>query len=290
MGLAKKLMGASILLASTAATAEEIEVQWVNPTQNIDDSPVSTLSAFTLYKQVNGTFELVETVPYISAPLTSALFNLDCGDYVLAGTVTDAEEDESGFSNTVTRQIACPPPPDSIPRPPILLSGDNTGLLFFSPTTVFNGNIAEIQLYNDPAFQAASGRFVTEFTPASVSGTLTMFSRDEGGFGTGGHLTFSIVDGTISMRHQNTTESRVLAGGTVLAGQPYTAEYIFGPSGATLILDGIIVAQDTTWTIGINDNNLPMGVGAAQVTVDAQNPTRYTNPFNGELSVRFYNE
>jgi len=285
MELAKKLVGASILLVSTAATAEEIEVQWVNPTQSVDDSPVSTLSAFTLYKQVNGTFELVETVPYVSAPLTSALFNLDCGDYVLAGTVTDAEGDESGFSNTVTRQIACPPPPDSIPRPPILLSGDNTGLLFFSPTTVFNGNIAEIQLYDGALFAVPSGRFVVEFTTDVIGGT--MFSRDEGGTAESGHLTMYINDqGQVNVRHQSLTESRVIAGGTVLIGQPHTAEYIFGPTGATLLLDGIIVAQDNTWTLGIDGNSLPFAIGASQASV--ANNTDYRNPFDGELTVKFY--
>jgi len=291
MGLARNTtLAASIMLASSAF-ADEIEIQWVNPVENVDGTPVSELQEFTLHQRSpTGAYIPIQSISYANGPVTSALFDLPCGDYFLTATVTDIEGDQSGYSNVVERQIACPPPPDSIPRPPILLSGQDTGLLFISPVTTFTGDIAEIQLYNDPAFQAASGRFVTEFTPASVSGTLTMFSRDEGGFGTGGHLTFSIIDGTISMRHQNTTESRVLAGGTVLAGQPYTAEYIFGPSGATLILDGIIVAQDTTWTVGINDNNLPMGIGAAQVSVDAQNPTRYTNPFNGELSVRFYNE
>tara|TARA_S200002703_G_scaffold43349_1_gene37746 strand:+ start:338 stop:1201 length:864 start_codon:yes stop_codon:yes gene_type:complete len=287
MGLARNTtLAASIMLASSAL-AEEIEIQWVNPTQNIDDSPVSTLSAFTLYKQVNGTFELVETVPYISAPLTSALFNLDCGDYVLAGTVTDAEGDESGFSNTVTRQIACPPPPDSIPRPPILLSGDNTGLLFFSPTTVFNGNIAEIQLYDGALFTVPSGRFVVEFTTDVIGGV--MFSRDESGTAESGHLTMSINDqGQVNVRHQSLTETRVIAGGTVLIGQPHTAEYIFGPTGATLLLDGIIVAQDNTWTLGIDGNSLPFAIGASQASV--VNNTDYRNPFDGELTVKFYNE
>jgi hypothetical protein len=61
-----------------------------------------------------------------------------------------------------------------------------------------------------------------------------MFSRDASGTAESGHLTMSINDqGQVNVRHQSLTETRVIAGGTVLIGQPHTAEYIFGPTGAT---------------------------------------------------------
>lgn len=280
------LWGASV----NYARAEEnpVTIAWKNPTENIDGTPVEGLSKITFYS--NGA--LLQEILYTSGPLTTYDFTLPCGENTIYATVTDVDGDTSANSNSVIKTVDCPPA-ITIPNPPIIT---NRSFDWAFPITSFTGVVDDIKIVNNPVFQSAQGRFEVTFTANALAGAL--FSRDQGGQAEAGHLTMSVNNlGQVTIRHQSANPdyslpgeqtNMNLAGGSVVVGQEHIAIYSFGPQGASLEVDGVVVATNPAWTIGIDGNTLPMGIGASLAVTDASNPTNYRNPFNGNLYIEFY--
>lgn len=288
-----------LLMVAVDVLAEPVEVRWQNPTQNVDGSaiPSGELERFDLYARMNSAdeFTLVSSVAYTNGAVTTATFDLECGEIELAAKVANVDGEVSAFSNQVVQTVDCPPNV-RIPLPPILLVSQVTvGWMF--PAQDFGGTISDRAIFQDPIFQAQEGRFEVVFTSNSAN-SGAIFSRDRGGQEEGGHLGMTInASGQIEVRHQsanpgyaltNEETNNYVRGGQVVAGREHRVVYSFGDAGAILSFDGQVVDSSPSWQIGIDENNLPMAIGVSQGSVGPDNPENYTNPFLGNIAVTFY--
>ena len=93
--------GSALALVSVSAMGQ-LTLVWQAPTENVDGSAISGLSAYRIHYGVDrGEYDAVIEIPGTSIDYT---FDLPVGDYYLAMTAVDMEGDESGFSNEVFRQ------------------------------------------------------------------------------------------------------------------------------------------------------------------------------------------
>ncbi len=143
-----------------------------------------------------------------------------------------------------------------------------------SGSAVFDGSNDYVEIPSDPSFDLETGSIIIDFTQATASTgdspsgpnvwAQTLFSRDSHGFDGGGHLTIYIQsDGSINVRHQDTSSSHQFQGGNVTPGQPSSLIYSWGPNGSQLIVDGVVVDSGTQ-ALTLAGNAEPVVIGASQ--------------------------
>lgn len=95
-------------------------VCWQPPTENVDGSPVSELTSYSIFwTDTSGVYSSEENIHDIGASTAAdqgnceTVNNVTAANYYVVMTVTDAEGDESGMSNEVTiaTQTDEPAPP-----------------------------------------------------------------------------------------------------------------------------------------------------------------------------------
>jgi uncharacterized repeat protein (TIGR01451 family) len=122
-----------------------------------------------------------------------------------------------------------------------------------------------IQIPHDPAYLLDNGSVSLWVRPDQLGGTIGLFSKDEPGGGTGGHLTISIEGTAVRMRLQeaDNTSHQVL-GGTLVENTWYNIVGTWGSGGMKLYIDGVEVDTDpyTGGTTAGTGNTLPIYLGA----------------------------
>jgi hypothetical protein len=99
--------------------AATFNVCWQNPTENVDESTLDDLTSVTIYyDQGNSVNEgsLVFPTTEAGAELCTDVEVPQAGDYSVRATATDAEGNESTFSNQVVKAAV-----DSAPEGPIII-------------------------------------------------------------------------------------------------------------------------------------------------------------------------
>ncbi len=153
---------------------------------------------------------------------------------------------------------------------------------------LFDGNNDYLEVDPDPALGLSEGTVFLQFTqdtasqgdvPFGRNAAQTLFSVDSSGFDAGGHLTIFIrSDGSVGVRHQDTSDSFNFSGGSVTLGQPTSVAYSWGPSGSTLVVDGVVVDSGTQALV-LGADAEPIVVGASQ----AQSGNGVANRLRGEF-------
>lgn len=101
-----------ILLGPTPAHAAQFRVCWQNPSENVDGTPLTDLAKVTIHwggtsRSYADTIDFPTTIPgatNLCLDITEA-----AGDYFVAATATDGEDNESAFSNEVLKTATDPP-------------------------------------------------------------------------------------------------------------------------------------------------------------------------------------
>lgn len=152
----------------------------------------------------------------------------------------------------------------------------------------FDGAGDYVEVAADPIFGLSEGTVVVTFTQNSASSSnipygadaaKTLFSVDSNSFDGGGHLTIFVrADGSVGVRHQDSTSNYNFSGGSVTLGQQTTVAYSWGPSGSTLVVDGVVVDAGTDALVMAGDVE-PIVIGASQ----AQSGNGVANNIQGEF-------
>ena len=161
-----------------------------------------------------------------------------------------------------------------------------------SGSGVFDGTDDYVEVATDPGFDLATGSIVITFTqdtasigdqPFGADAAQTLFSRDSSGFDGGGHIAIYIKsDGTVGVRHQDTTADHDFAGGSVTLGQPTTIVYTWSPTGSQLIVDGVVVDTGTA-ALTLAGNSEPVVIGASQAHSGDAVADNLRGFFDGEI-------
>ncbi len=162
---------------------------------------------------------------------------------------------------------------------------------------VFDGSNDFVEVPYDPGFDLNTGSIVITFTQdtASVGNSpsvaMTLFSHDSSGFDNGGHLSIFIrADGSIGVRHQDTSQSFNFVGGNVVVGQSTTVVYTWSPTGSQLIVDGVVVDTGTQALTLVGDPQ-PITIGASQVQSSDGIADNLKGYFDGKIDgVAIYDE
>ena len=144
-----------------------------------------------------------------------------------------------------------------------------------------------------PHSQEWSEAKAVEFTvtPRVLGGSP--LSKDHGGFGTGGHLTFFVgEDGVISNRFQDASSSKVLESESGLAkvDESFTILFTMESFGTRLYVNNIIVATND-FVNDISGNTQKATVGASMAQSSPGLANNLSERFNGVVSnIRLYSE
>jgi hypothetical protein len=116
---------------------------------------------------------------------------------------------------------------------------------------------------HDEVFQLEEGTVQLWFEADSTWGRQSLLSKDRCGYGEGGHLTISLVDGRIEVRLQSDSDSYTIQSGKRIdKGQWLHLAFSFGPQGMKLYLNGELVGENA-YTGGLGANREPLVIGAS---------------------------
>ena len=114
-----KILILILLLIAAPVAAEPVIVQWENPTESTDGTPVDKLAKFLLFRKIPDGWEIVGETSYASGPKTEDVFDLPCGGVTIAARVETTAGLRSFLSNRVDQEVDCTPE-NKKPKPPII--------------------------------------------------------------------------------------------------------------------------------------------------------------------------
>ena len=192
------------------------------------------------------------------------------------------------FRVTASGSTVSPPePPDPVPppdpEPPV--PGE-------SPQVTFGPASSIIQFPNTISALAQDAvRWQLTFTMNSTTGIQGLASRDENGQRDPGHLSIWVDNGTLTVRHQGTSQSVQIEATTLIqAGVEYVAIIsVEAGVGIGIQLDGVLEAQAVeAW--GLAGNDLPLTLaGLCSRCNDPLDATRGPDrPIDGSVALAIY--
>jgi len=250
--------------------AEELLIEWENPTNNVDGSPINLgdISKATLFINTQGQSESQLQINYPSGAVrTSVTVNLACETTtVFSMTVTNRENLTSGRSNTLTKTTNDCVNVPKVPLPPILVKIDGELQAIYSSENSFGGTDFVVVPQSEVNLSMASGRVDVDFNVSKPTNgkSSVLLTKDMSGFLGGGHFAMYVTpDAKVCARHQNLETANTLCSEAGIGfSQDISMSYIFGPLGAKLLIDDQMVAEDPSWTEGAT-NDLPLVIGAS---------------------------
>ena len=110
----------------------------------------------------------------------------------------------------------------------------------------------------------ANGTIAMTFSLDETDGVNALFSKDASGYADGGHLTAYVYNGKLTVRMQSEQASEWLSvrDHRIEEGNDHHLAVSFGDAGLQIFLDGDMVAEDTSFTTGLEDNTESLIVGA----------------------------
>ncbi|MEO2047685.1 MAG: cadherin-like domain-containing protein [Pirellulales bacterium] len=190
---------------------------------------------------------------------TTASFST-VGTYILELT---ADNGGSAASDRVTINV-------TTRTPPATLAISQGVALYVNTEMQFTGNNDHVVIAHDDAYLLDEGTIAFWFQAENTNTQQGLFSKDAAGFGTGGHLSFTLEsDGLVSVRLQSTGGSSNLStNSSVIANTWHHVSLNFGAGGLELFLDGVS-QQSATNTRGLgpssggSGNHEPIVLGAS---------------------------
>ncbi|MEM7653935.1 MAG: LamG-like jellyroll fold domain-containing protein, partial [Pseudomonadota bacterium] len=135
---------------------------------------------------------------------------------------------------------------------------------------------------DSPKFDLAAGTLALSFKASDLDATYGLWSRDSSGNDGGGHQSVSIQNGKLVVRMQDTSNSYTVSA-PVDADTDTAVALRFGPGGMQLFLDGVLV-DSNSYTGGMQGNDEPVVIGAAQWRSGNGVADRVEKIFNGEIT------
>ena len=165
-----------VLLASSYA--HSIEICWTNPSLNVDESALVDLSYVTLHwGTVNGSYDdwnptdTLQTPTNFPGDRVCAQLELPIGVYYLAATATNADGDQSQWSNQVRREVA-----SNIPNPPVLVAATCDGCTPTTTTLIVGLTGAAIRISWEPT--EAERTQIEMYEYPALDGAIALASGD----------------------------------------------------------------------------------------------------------------
>ncbi len=145
-----------------------------------------------------------------------------------------------------------------------------------------------IEIPHHDNYRLDSGAIAFWFRTDDAGDDQGLFTKDATGFGGGGHLNISLVNGVVRARLSSTSAHHDLTSGPISSARWYHVAYCFGPDGTALYLDGSRVGNGS-YTGGITANAEPIALGADTAGSTAGSISGWNNPLDGRLDdVRIY--
>ena len=131
-----------------------------------------------------------------------------------------------------------------------------------------------------------SGTLAFSFSVDALAGTQTLFSKDASEYGDGGHIAAYVnEEGDLYVRIQSRSESYYFTvEDAIVPGETYDFALSFGKDGLNVYLDGVMVAQDASVTVGLQLNSEALVIGATSWGSTPGTTDKIYNHLNGEIS------
>ncbi len=143
-----------------------------------------------------------------------------------------------------------------------------------------------VEVAHSEVFELEEGTVALSFNADSPEGGSrdTLFSKDAGGYGDGGHLTAYVQKGDLTVRFQSEKKSVYLkADDMIEADTDYDVAFSFGAEGAKLYLDGTLVDAEADFLQDLTTNEESLAVGANTWSRKAGTPGVIGDAFDGTI-------
>ena len=152
-------------------------------------------------------------------------------------------------------------------------------------SAAFDGSSDYIEIPDDPAWQLSDGTLQLWFNPTDVSGMQGLIERDASGQSASGHIGLYLNGDDLALRIQTTTQSKTITfPNSITAGEWHHAAVSFGSNGLELYLNGDLVAEDSSFTTGIDGNNNPWVIGARAWQTSEGSNAGVNSFFEGQIA------
>jgi hypothetical protein len=157
----------------------------------------------------------------------------------------------------------------------------------------FDGSAEHVVIPHTKAMLADQGTVAFWFRNSNLTATQGLFSKDAGGYGTGGHLNIQLVAGKVQVRLQSTSQSYTIESAPVGFGKWTHVGFTWGPGGMILYVDGYAVASDLyTGGLGTSSggtgNQEPIVLAASTVVSASLASTPLQDFLDGALDEVFF--
>jgi hypothetical protein len=144
-----------------------------------------------------------------------------------------------------------------------------------------------IAVAHEAVFEVADGTVQFWFNADRPRGRQTMFSKDHGGFGNGGHLNIGLDGSRLEVRLQSIDDSFYIRTGKLIRQDTWHhLAFTFGAAGMQLYLDGEFVGENR-FTGGLTANTEPIVIGASLMWNDRDpgdlSKLTIKQPFDGRI-------
>lgn len=146
----------------------------------------------------------------------------------------------------------------------------------------YDGSNSTVQVAHDEALSPSSGSVVLFFRTEDINRDQGLFSKDARDFGTGGHFTLRLVNGSLVAQIGSTTQNYTATFGPLQEFQWYHVVVTFGEGGLVLYLDGQAVAFDG-YTGGLKGNGEPIAIGADLGESNSNSFDGVRDPLRGQM-------
>ncbi len=142
-----------------------------------------------------------------------------------------------------------------------------------------------LEVAHQADYEVHNGSIALTFSAAEVGTRMALFSKDASGYASGGHITAFLRDGYVEVRLQSTDQSVTLRSKFPLirAGQSHHLAVTFGEEGFRLYVDGHLEALKEEFTVGLENNQERLAIGANIWARSDYRPTWSDDHFAGTI-------
>jgi len=272
------------------------------PDDSSDDFSL-TVSATTTESSGGDTETVTSTIDVtVDAVADAAELSVALGEPTAVGggatPVSYWQLDETGGNDTLVDAVG-----DNDGTPINTLKTDDENGVFGGAAEFSGGGKSSkeeyIEVDHSADIKPESGALTMWFNADSVGGgsgsgagdRFTLASSDSSGNDDGGHFGLFIENGELRLRMQNEDDQTDMTGGDVDANEWNQVTVTWGEDGASVYLNGELVASDPDWTDGLQGNENPWTFGANQWSSSDDTADNMSDFFDGHMDdIAIYDE
>lgn len=166
--------------------------------------------------------------------------------------------------------------------------------IFSEGNNEFDGNVSNaLILSHDNNLELSNGTLEIKFNADTINKSRQgIFSKDATSYQNGGHIGVLLEYNDLRIRLQGEADqSEIFIRDMVSANEDYHLAISFGSEGQNIYLNGDLVAQNLSWTNGLQGNAEPIVIGANAWKSSLNQANKLTDGFDGTIGkVSIYNE